>query len=82
MMTIGGDSHKRTHTFVVVDDVGRKVAEKTVPATRVCSGAQPGSYQVTPTGPDARPAGPHIAEQATAHRAPKKRANPAGPRSG
>ncbi len=33
MMTIGGDSHKRTHTFVAVDDRGRRVAEKTVPAT-------------------------------------------------
>lgn len=33
MMTIGGDSHKKTHTFVVVDEVGRKRAEKTVAAT-------------------------------------------------
>ena len=33
MMMIGGDSHKRTHTFVVVDEVGRRVAEKTVRAT-------------------------------------------------
>lgn len=33
MMTIGGDSHKRTHTFVAVDGVGRHIAEKTVPAT-------------------------------------------------
>lgn len=32
-MIIGGDSHKRTHTFVAVDSVGRRVAEKTVPAT-------------------------------------------------
>lgn len=32
-MTIGGDSHKRTHTFVAVDDVGRNIAEKTVRAT-------------------------------------------------
>jgi transposase len=30
---IGTDSHKRTHTVVVLDDVGRKVADKTVPAT-------------------------------------------------
>lgn len=33
MITIGGDSHKRTHTFVAVDEVGRKVAETTVAAT-------------------------------------------------
>ncbi len=33
MMTIGGDSHKRTHTFVAVDELGRKQAEKTVAAT-------------------------------------------------
>lgn len=33
MMTIGGDSHKRTHTFVAVDELGRQVADKTVPAT-------------------------------------------------
>jgi len=33
MVIIGTDSHKRTHTFVVVDEVGRKLAEKTLPAT-------------------------------------------------
>ena len=33
MMTIGTDSHKRTHTFVAVDDLGKKVAERTLPAT-------------------------------------------------
>jgi transposase len=33
MVVIGGDSHKRTHTFVAVDPVGRRVGEKTVPAT-------------------------------------------------
>jgi transposase len=33
MVSIGGDSHKRTHTFVVVDELGRKLAEKTLPAT-------------------------------------------------
>jgi transposase len=33
MVTIGGDSHKRTHTFVAVDDVGKKLSERTVPAT-------------------------------------------------
>lgn len=33
MVTIGGDSHKRTHTFVAVDDLGREVGERTVAAT-------------------------------------------------
>jgi hypothetical protein len=33
MMTIGGDSHKKTHTFVAVDELGRTQAEKTVAAT-------------------------------------------------
>lgn len=33
MVTIGADSHKRTHTFVVVDDVGKKLSERTVAAT-------------------------------------------------
>lgn len=32
-MTIGVDSHKRTHTFVAVDEVGKKIAERTLPAT-------------------------------------------------
>jgi len=33
MVIIGGDSHKRTHTFVAVDEVGRRLGQKTVPAT-------------------------------------------------
>ena len=33
MVIIGADSHKRNHTFVAADDVGRKIAEKTLPAT-------------------------------------------------
>jgi transposase len=33
MVVIGGDSHKRTHTFVAVDELGRRLSEKTVPAT-------------------------------------------------
>jgi transposase len=32
MVTIGTDSHKRSHTLVAVDETGRKLAEKTVPA--------------------------------------------------
>jgi transposase len=33
MMTIGVDSHKRTHTLVAIDDVGKKLAERTLAAT-------------------------------------------------
>ena len=36
MVVVGADVHKRTHTFVAVDEVGRKLAEKTVAAT--CAG--------------------------------------------
>ena len=34
MVIIGVDAHKRTHTFVAVDGVGRKLAERTLPATQ------------------------------------------------
>lgn len=33
MVVVGADVHKRTHTFVAVDEVGRKLAEKVVRAT-------------------------------------------------
>jgi transposase len=33
MVTLGGDSHKRTHTLVAVDDNGRQLGERTVAAT-------------------------------------------------
>jgi len=33
LIVIGADSHKRTHTVVALDPVGRKLAEKTMPAT-------------------------------------------------
>ncbi len=33
MVVVGADVHKRTHTFVAVDQVGRKLAEKVVAAT-------------------------------------------------
>jgi transposase len=33
MIVIGVDSHKRTHTAVAVDGTGRKLAERTLPAT-------------------------------------------------
>jgi transposase len=32
MVVVGSDVHKRTHTFVAIDEVGRKLAEKTVQA--------------------------------------------------
>jgi transposase len=33
MVVVGADVHKRTHTFVAVDELGRKVGEKVVAAT-------------------------------------------------
>jgi hypothetical protein len=33
MVVLGTDVHKRSHTFVAVDERGRKIAEKVVPAT-------------------------------------------------
>jgi transposase len=33
MVVVGADVHKRTHTFVAVDEVGRQLATKTVAAT-------------------------------------------------
>jgi transposase len=33
MVVVGADVHKRTHTFVAVDEVGRKLGEKVVRAT-------------------------------------------------
>ena len=33
MIVIGADVHKRKHTFVAVDEVGRGLGEKTVKAT-------------------------------------------------
>jgi len=33
MVVVGADVHKRTHTFVAVDEAGRKLGEKTVKAT-------------------------------------------------
>lgn len=35
MVVVGADVHKRTHTFVAVDEVGRKLGEKVVVATSV-----------------------------------------------
>jgi transposase len=35
MVVVGADVHKRSHTFVAVDEVGRKVGEKVVAATTV-----------------------------------------------
>ena len=33
MVVVGVDAHKRTHTLVAVDQVGRKLGERTVAAT-------------------------------------------------
>ncbi len=33
MVTLGTDAHKRTYTFVAVDELGRKLAEKTMATT-------------------------------------------------
>jgi transposase len=33
VVVVGVDAHKRTHTLVAVDPVGRKLAERTVAAT-------------------------------------------------
>ena len=33
MVVVGADIHKRTHTFVAVNEVGRKLGEKVVAAT-------------------------------------------------
>ena len=33
MIVIGADSHQRTHTMVAVDQVGRRLSERTVKAT-------------------------------------------------
>jgi hypothetical protein len=34
MVTVGVDSHKRTHTLVEVADVGKKLAERTLAGRR------------------------------------------------
>ena len=48
MVVVGADVHKRTHTFVAVDEVGRKLGEKVVAATSVrsCRGGDVGSRTV------------------------------------
>lgn len=33
MVVVGADVHKRTHTFVAVDPVGKQIGQRTVPAT-------------------------------------------------
>jgi transposase len=39
MVVVGVDAHKRTHTCVAVDSSGRRLGEKTVPATTVGNAA-------------------------------------------
>lgn len=34
-VTLGVDAHKRSHTVVAVDAVGKKLGEKTVPSTSI-----------------------------------------------
>ena len=47
MVVVGTDVHKRTHTFVAVDEVGRKLGEKVVAATTAgTQGAGLGSHRV------------------------------------
>ena len=43
MVVVGADVHKRTHTFVAVDEVGSKLGEKTVEATT--DGSSPGAVR-------------------------------------
>ena len=48
MVMIGTDSHKRTHTVVAVDDVGRRLGTKTVAvptATGIWTGAMVGAVR-------------------------------------
>jgi transposase len=35
MVIVGVDAHKASHTLVAVDPLGRKIGQKTVPATTV-----------------------------------------------
>jgi hypothetical protein len=53
MVVIGVDAHKRSHTFVAVDDVGRKVSERTLAATteghlEACIGQRSGRSDGSP----------------------------------
>ena len=51
MVVVGVDAHKRTHTCVAVDGSGRKVGEKTVPATTV-GNASALRWALSTFGPD------------------------------
>jgi len=52
MVVVGADVHKRTHTFVAVDEVGRQIGEKVVKATTAGHAetvANDRRYQYVPT---------------------------------
>ena len=55
MVVVGADVHKRTHTFVAVDEVGKELGHKTFPATllviRTRSGGRGGDSDATWCGP-------------------------------
>jgi len=51
MVVVGADVHKRTHTFVAVDEVGRKLGEKVVAATS-CGHAEAVMWVRERFGPD------------------------------
>ena len=51
MVVVGVDAHKRTHTCVAVDGSGRKLGEKTVPATTV-GNASALRWALSTFGPD------------------------------
>ena len=51
MVVVGVDAHKRTHTLVAVDQVGRKLAERTVATT---SDGHLQAVRGPPSGPSRR----------------------------
>jgi hypothetical protein len=48
MVVVGADVHKRTHTFVAVDETGRELGGKTFQASPVSSRAWPASWPSSP----------------------------------
>lgn len=46
MVVVGADVHKRSHTFVAVDEAGRKLGEITVTDNEAC--IRPGAQQMMP----------------------------------
>ncbi len=58
MVILGADLHKRWHTVVAVSETGRKLGEKTIPATRTGTSSSPLGSAVpgAPLGPRGLPA--------------------------